>query len=486
MSAVLCGAQAALTAFELASRVERLTAALASATPRPRRLGLLADNGPEWVIVDLAAKRVGVPLVPLPAFFTLAQLGHAVITTGMDALLCASPEVAVALGFEPAGTLHGADLAWFRRAAEPVALPAGTSKVTFTSGTTGTPKGVCLGNAQQWTAATALVAATGSLGIERHLALLPLPVLLENVAGIYAPMLAGATCCVPPLAEVGLHGATGFDPYAGLAAIARWRAHSVILLPQMLAALTAALEAGAPPPRELRFAAVGGAKVAPALLARARAAGLPAYEGYGLSECGSVVTLNVPGADRPGSVGRALAHAGVRIGEDGEILVSGTGFLGYIGGGGGHARAAWQRTGDLGRLDADGFLHVEGRRKHVLITSFGRNVAPEWPEAELLAGASIAQAAVFGDARPRLAAVVVPRTPAVPDAAIEDEVRAANRRLPDYAQIAFWIRADAPFHAGDGLATANGRIRREAVWSRYRARLDALYQSRFGAVDALL
>jgi pyrroloquinoline quinone (PQQ) biosynthesis protein C len=135
----------------------------------------------------------------------------------------------------------------------------------------------------------------------------------------------------------------------------------------------------------------------------------------------------------------------------------------------------WLSTGDLGRLDADGFLHVEGRRKHVIITSFGRNVAPEWPEAELTAGGVIAQAAVFGEARPRLCAVVVPRSAAATDAALAAELQRANTRLPDYAQVAFWVRADAPFSAGNGLATANGRARRNAVWARYSARLEALY-----------
>jgi long-chain acyl-CoA synthetase len=483
----LCGTRETLSAPALAERIECLAVAFRHAAPRPRMLGVLADNGPDWVVIDLAAERIGLPVVPLPAFFTVAQLQHAVGATGMDALFCETTNAARALGFQHAGTPDGVSVPWFRRAGEAVPVPAQTSKITFTSGTTGTPKGVCLGTVQQRTVARALVAATSGLGIERHLSLLPLPVLLENVAGIYAPMLAGATCCVPPLAEVGVSGATAFDPHACLAAIDRWQAHSVILLPQMMIALTAALEAGAPPPSQLRFAAVGGAKVAPSLVARARSAGLPAYEGYGLSECASVVALNVPGADRPGSVGRALAHADLRVDDNGEILVSRPGFLGYLGAEQQSGNAAWLRTGDLGRLDAAGFLHVEGRRKHLLITSFGRNVAPEWPEAELLAGSAIAQAAVFGEARPRLCAVIVPRTPAVPDAAIEAEVRAANRRLPDYAQVPFWIRADAPFSAEEGLATANGRTRRDAVWSRYGARLDASYQTQPGVeVDVVL
>jgi acyl-CoA synthetase (AMP-forming)/AMP-acid ligase II/pyrroloquinoline quinone (PQQ) biosynthesis protein C len=439
------------------------------AAMRPRVLGLLADNGPDWLAADLAAERLGIPLVPLPTFFTPAQLQHAVDASGMDALLTDAPQAARALGFDASGVSR-----IYRRDAAAVAFPEGTTKITFTSGTTGTPKGVCLGAAQQLALAQALEAALRPVNLRRHLCLLPLPVLLENVAGARAALLSGAECAVPPLAAVGVSGATGFDPLACLVAIEREQAESVILLPQMMLALTVALEAGAPRPPRLRFAAVGGAKVAPALLERARAAGLPAHEGYGLTECASVVALNLPGADRPGSVGRPLSHAVVRVDANREILVAGNRSLGYVGDGKAE-RGTWLPTGDLGRLDADGFLHVEGRRKHVLITSFGRNVAPEWPEAELAAGGAIAQAAVFGEARPSLCAVIVPRAAAASETAIGAEVRRANARLPDYARIGHWLRAEAPFSAANGLATANGRVRRDAVWSRYAGRLESLY-----------
>lgn len=459
-----------VTAASIEAEVARLAQDLRRV--RPRMLGLLADNGRQWLVADLAAERAGVPLVPLPAFFTRQQMAHAVAATGMDALITESAPTALALGFRQGE--H-----WYTREAQPVALPAGTTKITFTSGTTGTPKGVCLGAAQQRALAEALVAATRDLQLARHLCLLPLAVLLENVAGARATLLSGATCLLPPLKDVGIGGATEFDPVACLTALERAQAHSAILLPQMLLALTLALEAGAPRPSQLRFAAVGGAKVSPALIARARAAGLPAYEGYGLSECASVVALNLPGADRPGSVGKPLAHARVKIAPDGEIAVGGSLFLGYLGD---EAQGAqWLGTGDLGRLDEQGFLHVEGRRKHLLITSFGRNVAPEWPEAELTAGGTLAQAAVFGEARARLCAVVVPRRAQASDAEIDAEVRRANARLPDYAQLAFWERAAAPFSPADGSATPNGRVRRDVVWSRYGARLESRYACLSGA-----
>jgi long-subunit acyl-CoA synthetase (AMP-forming) len=431
--------------------IERLAAALRRARPRPRVAGLLADNSADWIAIDLAAQRAGVVLVPLPAFFTAEQCAHAVQASGMDSLFGRLP------GFEPAGEVEG--FAWSRRPAEPPALAKDVSKITFTSGTTGTPKGVPLTAAQQWAVARSLAEVTRPLGIRRHLCLLPLPVLLENVAGAYAAYLSRAELCLPPLATCGVRGAAGFAPRACLAAIERWEPHSVILVPQMLCALLHEIEGGRRVPASLKLAAVGGGKVSPTLIARARRAGLPVYEGYGLSECASVVSLNLPGADRAGSVGQPLPHAQVRISER-EIQV--------------RTGERWLSTGDLGRLDQDGFLHIEGRRKHLLITSYGRNVSPEWPEAELLAGSAIAQAAVFGEARPQLCALVVPAAPTVDDGAIDAQVQAANRRLPDYARIGRWLRADAPFTPQNGLATPNGRIRREAVWSTYGARLDGL------------
>ena len=431
----------------LDARVARLAKALARARPRARVAGLMADNGVDWVVADLAAERAGVVLVPLPAFFTAGQLEHAVAASGMDSVLGAR-----LAGFEAAGEIEG--LRWSRRPCKTPELPRGTSKLTFTSGTTGAPKGVALRSAQQWAVARSIAGVARDLALRRHLCLLPLSVLLENVAGVYAALAAEMQFCVPSLAEVGMRGSSSFDADACLAAIEHWQAESVILLPQMLAALASAVERGAVAPRSLKFAAVGGARVSPALIQRARALGLPAYEGYGLSECASVVALNVPGADRPGSVGRPLPHVRVHI-EEREIVVDGI------------------RTGDLGRVDEDGYLHIDGRRRNVLITSFGRNVSPEWPEAELLAGGAIAQAAVFGEARARLCALVVPAPDATSEA-IEAQVRAANQRLPDYARVGAWLRADEPFTPRNGFATANGRARRDALWRAYAERLDAL------------
>jgi long-subunit acyl-CoA synthetase (AMP-forming) len=170
-------------------------------------------------------------------------------------------------------------------------------------------------------------------------------------------------------------------------------------------------------------------------------------------------------------VGRPLAHAEVSIDARGEIHVSGAAVGGYVGGEQVPQRFA---TGDIGHFDAEGFLYLDGRRKNLFITSFGRNVSPEWVEAELCDEAPIAQGAVFGEARPWNVAVVVP-APGAHDEHVRAAVEAANRRLPDYARVTDWLVAAEPFTPQNRELTTNGRIRREAIWIRYRKELDALY-----------
>jgi len=461
----LIAPDAAIDGPALVEAVERLAAALARSGARA--VATLLDNGPAWIVADLAALRAGVVHVPLPTFFTPAQREHALAVAGVDAMLApvAFP------GFEPrASTVAGATLHLGRRSAVPAAMPEGTAKVTFTSGTTGAPKGVCLASGTMLAVARSLADAMAPLGIERHLVALPLPVLLENLAGVYAPLWHGSGIVVPPLAAVGLAGSSSFDPATLDAMIRREHANSVITLPQMLRAWTAWRNAtGRTARAELRFVAVGGAAVGRALIEQARAVGLPAYEGYGLSEGASVQTLNLPGADRPGSVGRALPHAKIRVADDGEIEIAGTPMLGYVGEP--SRRIDWWPTGDLGEIDADGFLHVRGRRKNVLITGFGRNVSPEWVETALRSLPLIAQAVVFGDGAPALSAVLWPSRAGLDDAALDAAVAAANAALPDYARVRHWVRARAPFAPEAGTCTANGRPLRVAIEQIHAAAL---------------
>jgi long-subunit acyl-CoA synthetase (AMP-forming) len=394
-----------------------------------------SDNSAETVITDLAALWAGVVHVPLPTFFSPAQkafVEHALLGSGT-----------------------------------PLSIPANTAKITFTSGTTGTPKGVCLSAEALLSVAQSIASATEGLGIERHLSALPYAVLLENIAGLYAPLWRGVTCVVLPMQSVGLSGSSQFDARILHEQVERYQASSLILLPQMLRAWSMSLAAQQlSAPRCLELVAVGGAAAGVRLLAQARALGIPAYEGYGLSEGASVQTLNLPGADRPGSVGRPLPHTQVRVADDGEIEIRGALFSGYVQDPD-RPVPEWWPTGDLGVLDADGYLHIQGRKKNVLITAYGRNVSPEWVETTLKSEPAIAQAVVFGNDQPALSAVLWPLQPTTTDAALEAAVQAANAYLPDYARIAHWVRADLAFSADTGLATANGRPVRERIEATY-------------------
>jgi long-subunit acyl-CoA synthetase (AMP-forming)/thiaminase len=466
----LRGAREVQTYAALAAAVEDARRELARATPRV--LGIAAANSPDWVVLDLAALAEGVPVVPLPGFFSPAQQRHALRDAGVDLLVTDAPERYSDLGPAREWGIGGAGLRAIRVAAAPARLPERTAKVTYTSGTTGAPKGVCLDRQAMEAVAQSLAGACALSADDRHLAGLPLATLLENVGGVYAPLLGGGCATLAPLDRIGVQGASRFAPRAFLAALERHAATTVILVPQMLAALVAALERGAPAPSRLRFVAVGGGRVSTRLLERADALGLPVYEGYGLSECGSVVSLNTPTARKLGTAGRPLPHARVTLGGDGEVLVAGATLLGYAGDPAPVPRV-WP-TGDLGRIDADGYLHLDGRKRDMLVTAFGRNVAPDWVESELALHPAIAQAAVFGEARPWLAAVIVPRRAGERDA-VAAALAASNAALPDYARVQAWIEADAPFTAANGLATANGRLRRDAIRARYGARLDRLY-----------
>lgn len=442
------------------------------------RAAVRAGNGCGWVIADRALGAAGLPRVPLPPAFTDAQLRHALDDAGIDALVTDEPALAgrLAADFTAAGQLPAAGLGIWRRPrpASPPPLPPGTVKVTYTSGSTGTPKGVCLTAATLDAVVASILTATRDLDLRRHVALLPLATLLEDVAGLGASLAAGGECLLPGADRTGL-GAGGVDVARLTALVTAAAPHSLILVPELLQALVLAAGAGWVPPASLRFIAVGGARVSPALLARATGLGLPVYEGYGLSECGSVLCLNQPGATRPGSVGRPLPHARLRVDDRGELHVAAPAFAGYLGGG---APAAEFATGDLGRIDADGFVYVAGRAKNLLITSLGRNVAPEWVEGELLRQPAIAQACVAGDDRPYLTAVIVPRTPG---ADVTGAVASANAALPDYAQVRRHAVVAEPFTAANGLLTTNGRPRRDRILARHGALIASLYPAPAGA-----
>jgi acyl-CoA synthetase (AMP-forming)/AMP-acid ligase II len=371
-----------------------LAASAKSLTGAPPVVGITDADPLEAALADLALTFTGRTSIHLPPFFSIEQKAHIIAAAGITAII------------GPFGD-HGQAIALQRpESCDPVAdlpAPAGSAKrIIFTSGSSGRPKGVVIGERQMAAAIAGLERTILPVPSDLHLSLLPMAQLLEQIAGLYLPLLAGAQVRFCPEALPALFGGP-VEPL--VQTLFEAKPTTTILVPALLSRLLTGLGmVGLRAPESLRFVAVGGAATAPALLDAALAQGMPVYEGYGLSECSSVVALNRPGASRPGSVGRVLDGLQVRI-DDGEIVVSGpTVMEGYLGQ---PAIEGEWRTGDLGRFE-NGDLIVEGRKDWLIVTPEGRNINPEWIEANVTADIRIPAAGVrlAQDGRLEIIAVV--------------------------------------------------------------------------------
>ncbi len=404
-------------------------------------IALRAENSVDWAVLDLAALASDINLLPIPTFFSQQQVTHALDCAGVDWLIGDWPEYG-----EPSRDL----LCGFACVAYPnprqAACLNGTCKVTFTSGSTGTPKGVCLSRLQLNTVTQSLADSLAT-EIEKHLVLLPLSTLLENITGVYVPITLGVTSYIYQGTQVGLIGSSQFDPTMFASMLHQVAPHSLVLTPALLMALVKIAEHNPALVTSLRFVAVGGASVAAQWIEHAHQLGIPVYEGYGLSECASVVCLNTPTQFKPGSCGKVLPHLELHIASDNEVWVKGNTALGYIDQ---PFNDEWYPTGDLADIDEHGFVTLWGRKKNQIITSFGRNISPEWIETtaqKWLLGTPIV---VVGDAQSCLTAVICS------DKDMTSPIAKLNQTLPDYARINRVIYS-AKIAQLPNLYTTNGR-----------------------------
>ena len=231
------------------------------------------------------------------------------------------------------------------------------------------------------------------------------------------------------------------------------------------------------------------------------ACGLPVMEGYGLTETCAAATLNAPGEFRFGTVGRPLPGIEIRIADDGEVLIHGPCiFSGYYRDEQATAEAFdgdWFRSGDLGQIDADGYLRITGRKKDLIITSSGKNIAPSLIETALREARWISEAVVYGDNRPYLVALLVldpDELPALAEhlgmepessamagdgrvqhvlAEVVDEV---NRGFARIEQVKRFAILDHDLTQDAGELTPTMKVKRAVVYDRYRDIFDALYE----------
>ena len=454
--AAFSDARGALTRSDLLGEAARLSAELPKTA---RTIGLLLPNGREWAVAQIACVASGRVAVPLPTFFSAQQLNHIV----RDA------DVHLVLTTEACRSSIPAGLPFLSVAltGESRAIPdwrPGFGAIIYTSGSTGQPKGVRHESGQVAWSAAALAAAIGATEDDSYLSALPLSLLLESICAIFIPALVGGRSHF----DTALAETVGRGAPAGIAAaFGRHRPTTGVLVPELLRLWVAELLAtgGQKAPDSLRFVAVGGAAVPPRLAEAAWHLGIPVHEGYGLSECCSVVAVNRPGARIAGTVGQPLPGLSISIRND-EIHVDGPCVTdGYLGGGA--AKRPWA-TGDLGALDGAGRLTVFGRQDNLIVTALGRNISPEWVETVLLDDPGVAFCAVAA-ADAGLAALIVPAPRAaawfekVTPEAIDERIAARCAALPAYARPARVKVLGLAKAKSAGLLTGNGRIRRRVA-----------------------
>jgi long-chain acyl-CoA synthetase len=229
---------------------------------------------------------------------------------------------------------------------------------------------------------------------------------------------------------------------------------------------------------------------------------LPLHEVYGQSEASGPTTFNIPGQTRYGTVGKVIPGVEVRIAEDGEILVRGPNvFCGYAKDPESTRESftdGWLRSGDLGALDAGGFLNITGRKKEIIITAGGKNITPSLIEEALKSIDLVADAVVIGDGRKFLVALLVldtgccqtyqaeradrapPHESAVLRALLEAEVDKVNARLGRVEQIKRFQILPRPFSVEDGELTPTLKVRRKVVSDNFASEIERLYADRQG------
>jgi long-chain acyl-CoA synthetase len=255
------------------------------------------------------------------------------------------------------------------------------------------------------------------------------------------------------------------------------------------------------------FAISGGAPLAPDVAEFFWGAGIEIYEGYGLSETSPVLTVNSPGKARLGSVGQAIPGVELKVAEDGEILARGPNIMrGYHNLPDATAESiddeGWFHTGDIGRIDDEGFLYITDRKKEIIVNAYGKNVAPAPIENALKASRFIEQAVVIGDRRKFLSALLVPdfevlrvwadeqgieeTDPAklVRDHRVRElilgEVRGVNEDLARYEQVQAWELLPDTFSIETGELTPTQKVKRRVIVDKYGNVIDRLYQAAEG------
>lgn len=430
---------------EFGRDVVRMATALVSLGAKAGdRVALASPNRYEWLVADMAILGLGAVNVPLHASLTGPQMRFQIVDSESTILIVSgdeqldklktaepAPNSLRVVAFEATKEAGSEAVApdWTEQAAVPTAGGIATwcdraaaerrsdelATILYTSGTTGEPKGVMLthGNLES-NAAGVVVGFHGPAGApavrDRRMNLLPLSHIYARTCDFYCWLVAGSELALAdtPLTAVADSGEmrpTLFNavPYFYERLTRRLTELGVADMPGALGKMLGG---------RVRHCCSGGAPLPDHVAKFFVDRGVLLTQGYGLTESSPVITMNTPHVFKHGTVGRAVPGVEVRIAADGEVLTRGPHvMLGYWNRPQETAAAivdGWLHTGDLGELDADGYLKITGRKKELIVTSGGKKVVPAAVESLLGQDPLVKQAVVVGDGRKCLTALVVP------------------------------------------------------------------------------
>lgn len=376
-------------------------------------VAIMLPNQVEFVVAMFAAWRLGAAVTPLNPNLTVQEASHQLNDSRAKLLINLSGDPVVGqVPALPAAALQGGVQYGAQYGAHPVDDPAALALLIYTSGTTGLPKGVMLDHANI-EAMAAMSREALEIGTADH-CLLILPLFHVNgiVASILTPLSAGSRVTIR----------ARFDIETFFADVERLRPTYFSAVPTIYALLNALPSQVRPDTSSLRYGICGAAPASADLLTSFEARyGFPLVEGYGLSEGTCASTINpLNGIRKAGTVGLPMVGQCIAImdagghhlpaGETGEVLVQGPNVMrGYLGKPEETSKTiidGWLHTGDLGRIDADGYLSIVGRLKEMIIRG-GENIYPKEIEDALLASPSVLEAAVIGVPHETLGEIVI-------------------------------------------------------------------------------
>ncbi|OEJ60212.1 AMP-dependent synthetase [Streptomyces agglomeratus] len=510
------------------------------------RVAILSETRAEWTYAHFAVLAAGAVVVPVYPTAGDQELAWVLGDSGATVVICENaeraarvegvrakaPAVRHVLLMDELRALPGPAASTDELAARATAVADGDlSAIVYTSGTTGPPKGCRLTHGNLGAVLDANLDLIGGGPGDRTYLYLPLAHLLAQLIEFTTLLYGGELCyfggrvedVVSELAEVRpthlpsvprlfekVHavvrslaesrdgGRERFEEAVRIGLLAaRGRLPDALRASyeeadQQLYSLVRAAFGG-----RLRWALTGAAPIAPQTMDFLRACGIEVFEGYGMTESGGVISLNHPGAVRYGTVGRPVAGCEVRIADDGEVLARGPMvFPGYHGNEAATRETVdadgWLHTGDLGALDADGYLTITGRKKDLIITSAGKNLTPSLVETAVQQQSPlVAHVVMVGDRRPYPVALITldPEEVAAwaaregrdPDdrealrAVVREAVDAANAQVSRPARLRAFAVLDEDFTVAAGVLTPTLKVRRRAVAARYAAEIEALY-----------